>query len=74
MKRKQNNNLVMIDYGKGNRIYYTSMNRAACKLGIASASVKWAVEHNNVLADYEGRSFSIGIVDGSEVPYKLINN
>lgn len=74
MRRKQNNNLVSINYGNGNAIYYTSMNRAACRLGIAPASVKWAVEHGNVLTDYEGKVFTIGIVDGSEIPYKYINN
>lgn len=74
MRRKENNNLVSINYSNGNAIYYTSMNRAALKLGIATASVKWAVEHGNVLTDYEGKVFTIGIVDGSDVPYKLINN
>ena len=74
MRRKMNNNLVSINYSNGNAIYYTSMNRAACRLGINPASVKWAVEHGNVLTDYEGKVFTIGIVDGSEVPYKYINN
>lgn len=74
MRRKQNNNLVSINYSTGNVFYYTSMNRAALKLGIATASVKWAVEHGNALTDYEGKVFTIGIVDGSEVPYKYINN
>lgn len=74
MRRKENNNLVSINYSNGTVFYYTSMNRAACKLGVATASVKWAVEHGNVLTDYEGKVFTIGIVDGSEIPYKLINN
>lgn len=74
MRRKQNNNLVAIRYDGGNMLYFTSTNRAAMKLGIAPASVKWAIEHNNVLTDVEGKVFTIGIIDGSEVPYKLINN
>ncbi len=74
MRRKENNNLVAIRYNDGNMLYFTSTNRAAMKLGIAAASVKWAIDHNNVLTDYEGKVFTIGIVDGSEIPYKLINN
>lgn len=74
MGRKKNNNLVSINYSDGNVIYYTSMSHAACKLGIAAASVKWAIEHGNVLTDYEDRELTISIVDGGEVPYKLINN
>ena len=74
MRRKQNNNLVAIRYNNGDMLYFTSTNRAAMKLGIAPASVKWAIEHNNVLTDAEGKVFTIGILDGSEVPYKYINN
>ena len=74
MRKKQNNNLVAINYNDGNMLYFTSTNRVAMKLGIAPASVKWAIEHNNVLTDVEGKVFTIGIVDGSEIPYKYINN
>lgn len=74
MRIKQNNNLVSINYGKGNVIYYTSMSHAARRLGIATASVKWAIEHDNVLTDYNGKEFTISTIDGSDVPYKLINN
>lgn len=74
MRKKQNNNLVAINYNDGNILYFTSINRVAMKIGIAPASVKWAIEHNNVLTDVEGKVFTIVIVDGSEVPYKYINN
>lgn len=66
--------MVAIDYGKGNVMYYTSMNHAASKLAIAPASVRWAIDHGNVLTDVEGKVFTIGVIDGSEVPYKYINN
>lgn len=74
MRNKNNNNLIAIRYDGGDMLYFTSTNRAAMKLAIAPASVKWAIEHNNVLTDVEGKVFTIGIVDGSEIPYKLINN
>lgn len=74
MRRKNNNNLISINYSDGNVLYYTSMTRAAVKLGIAAASVKWAIEHGNVLTDYEDRELTISVVDGSKVPYELINN
>lgn len=74
MRKKQNNNLIAVRYDNGRTDYYTSLNRIAIKLALAPASVKWAIEHNNVLTDVEGKVLTIGIVDGSEVPYKLINN
>lgn len=74
MKRKQNNNLITIKYNSGDMLYFTSFNRVAMKLGIAPASVKWAIEHNNVLTDVEGKVFTIVVIDGSEIPYKYINN
>lgn len=74
MRKKENNNLISVNYNDGGVFYYTSMNRAAMKLGVAAASVKWAIIHSNILTDVEGKVFTIGIVDGSEVPYKLINN
>lgn len=74
MARKTNNNLVLVSYINGDKKYYTSMSKAGLNLALAFPSVKWAVEHGNVLTDVEGKKFTIGIVDGSEIPYKLINN
>ena len=74
MRKKQNNNLIAVSYNNGRTDYYTSLNRIAIKLALAPASVKWAIDHNNILTDVEGKALTIGIVDGSEVPYKLINN
>lgn len=74
MARKINNNLILVSYINGDKQYYTSMSKAGLKLALAVPSVKWAIDHGNVLTDVEGKKFTIGIVDGSEVPYKLINN
>lgn len=74
MRKKENNNLIAVRYNNGRTDYYTSLNRIAIKLALAPASVKWAINHGNVLTDVEGKVLTIGIVDGSEVPYKLINN
>lgn len=74
MEKKFDNNLITISYKNGNRLYFTSMSRAALKLGISTASVKWALEHGNRLIDSEDEVFTIKFTDGSEIPYKLINN
>lgn len=74
MKKKTNNNLIAIKYSSGDMLYFTSVNRVGMKLAIAPASVKWAIDHNNVLTDIEGKTFTIEVVDGSDIPYKYINN
>ena len=72
--KKKNNNLVAIIYKDGETKYYTSPTTAGLKVGLANRSVTWAIEHGNVCTDFNDRGFIIKIVDGSEVPYKLINN
>lgn len=74
MAKKVNNNLVLVSYSNGDKQYYTSTSKAGLKLALAAPSVKWAIDHNKVLTDVEGKIFTVHIVDGSEVPYKLINN
>lgn len=74
MKKKNNNNLIMLDYGKGKTEYYTSYNRVAMKLGLAPASIKWAIEHKNIIPTCNNENIFINIVDGSDIPYKYINN
>lgn len=74
MQKKKDNNLIAIIYKDGERQYYTSMTRAGLKVGLTSASVKWAIEHKNECEDFNCRKLVIDVVDGSEVPYKLINN
>lgn len=74
MRKKENNNLIMVDYGKGKREYYTSYTRIGMKLGLAAQSVKWASLHNNVITTCNNENITISIVDGSEIPYKYINN
>lgn len=74
MQKKKDNNLIAIIYKDGEIQYYTSMTRAGLKVGLTSASVKWAIEHKNECEDFNCRKLVIDIVDGSEVPYRLINN
>jgi hypothetical protein len=74
MARKRNNNLIMIKHENGDKMYYTSTTQVGYKLGIANASVLWALEHNNTLTDNCGNKLSISLVDGSEVKWKEINN
>lgn len=74
IKKKQNNNLVCVTIGGTEKHYFTSNNRAGYFCGMAPVSVKWAIEHNNVFKTNDDRELTIDLVDGSEVPYKLINN
>ena len=74
MKRKRNNDLVVLKYENGMKKYYTSLTRAGLSVGLASCSTKWAIDHQNIVEDLQGRKLTIVIEDGSEVPYKLINN
>ena len=74
MKRKQNNNLILITNKDNEKLYYSSYNRAAMSLGLQANSVKWAVNHSKKITDFNGNEVKIELVDGSEIPYKLINN
>lgn len=74
MKKKKNNNLVVIKYTNGKTLYYTSYNRAGMKVGLSAASVKWSCEHGTTLQDNDDNEITFMIADGSEVKYKDINN
>lgn len=73
MKMKKNNNLVLINEGE-KKLYFTSFNRAGMHLGLQANSIKWAVNHNNVLYNNRDEKITIELVDGSDIPYKYINN
>ena len=74
MRKKKDNNLIQISYGEERKLYYTSIGRASVKLGLSVPSVKWAIEHHNVTCSNADEIVTIGIVDGSDIPYKYINN
>lgn len=73
VKKKQNNNLVLVNVGDKKQ-YFTSKNRAGLYLGLAQASIEWALSHHNEYWTENDEKVTIEIVDGSEIPYKLINN
>lgn len=73
MKRKKNNNLILVNVGK-KKHYFTSANRAGDYLGMGNNSVMWAIMHHNELMNNAGEKVTIELIDGSDVPYKLINN
>lgn len=73
MRPKKDNKLIAIDFG-GEKHYFTSLNRVGFKVGLATASIKWAIDHNNTLCSYDGRDFKVYYIDGSDIPYKYINN
>jgi hypothetical protein len=73
MRKKQDNNLIMMTV-EGEKKYFTSMNRAGIAAGLSAGSIKWAIQNNSVLKNYENKNVTFEIVDGSEIPYKYINN
>lgn len=73
MKTKENNNLILITENN-KKIYFTSSHRAGNYLGVQGNSVNWAIVHNNKLKNKNNEEVKIELVDGSEIPYKLINN
>lgn len=70
---KKDNNLVLMHIGKKD-YYYSSMSRAGAKIGLQAASILWAIHHRNELVNNEGEIVTVELIDGSEIPYKLINN
>lgn len=73
MKRKKNNNLILVNVGS-KKHYFTSTNRAGDFLGIGNNSVMWAIMHHNELTNNRGDLVTIELIDGSYIPYKYINN
>lgn len=71
--KKKDNNLILVSIGK-KKYYFTSSTRAGKFLGLQGSSVNWAIVHRNILKSNKGEDITIEIVDGSEVPYKYINN
>lgn len=73
MKKKNDNNLLLVKSGN-RKHYFTSISRVANFLNINPSSVAWAIGHRNVLKNNKDEDVTIEIVDGSDIPYKLINN
>lgn len=73
MQKKRDNNLVCINIGT-EKYYYTSARKAGLYLGLQSASVLWAIRHRNKLITNDDRIATITLEDGSDIPYKYINN
>lgn len=72
MKKKENNNLILMTVGD-KKHYFTSMNRAGIAAGLATASVKWAINYGSELVNNNDEKVTFKIIDGSEIPYKYIN-
>ena len=73
MSKKKDNNLILVNSGK-EKYYFTSLSRTGRFLNILPASVSWAIAHRNVLKNNRDEDVTIEIIDGSEIPYKYINN
>lgn len=73
VKRKKNNDLVLMHVGDKN-LYFTSNTFAGQHIGLHATSVDWAIKHKKTLWTTDDEPITIEIVDGSEIPYKLINN
>ena len=73
MAKKRDNNLILVNVGN-KKHYFTSACKAGALLGLQGSSISWAILHRNELTNNAGETVTIEIVDGSEIPYKLINN
>lgn len=73
MRIKKDNNLIKMNYGD-DIYYFTSTTKAGLSVGLAAASVSWAINHNNELKSYDGKKIIFKLVDGSDVPWGLIDN
>lgn len=71
--KKKDNNLILVNVGRIKH-YFTSSTRAGNYLGLQGSSVNWAIVHRNTLKSNKGEDITIEVVDGSDVPYKYINN
>lgn len=73
MKHKKNNNLILVKSGNETH-YFTTTNRAGKYLGLQANSINWAIVHGNILFNNKNEEVTISLIDGSEIPYKYINN
>lgn len=74
IRRKTDNNLVLVICDNEKK-YYTSYNRAALAIGgVQAGSVKYACEKGKIIETPYNKVITVKLVDGSEIPYKLINN
>lgn len=74
MKLKKDNNLIKVVCNGEIIGYYSSPNRAGIKCGKAAASILWHLSNKGSWKDYDDNVWEIGIVDGSNITYDMINN
>jgi hypothetical protein len=72
MKKKKDNNLVMVEFEDGRKNYYTSWNRAAMALNIVPVSAQYNASRGNTLKTENGNC-KIRLIDGGDIQYKYIN-
>lgn len=73
-KEKYDNNLFMITINGHEKHYFTSAARAADYIGIQRTLMMYNVGRGKTMRDSYGNMCEVAIVDGSDIPYKLINN
>ena len=71
--KEKDNNLVCVNIGK-KKLYFSTYRKAGLHLGIQAASVQWAIKHGNKLITNDDKVATIELIDGSDIPYKYINN
>lgn len=75
MKTKENNNLIELTFDcNGVKQYFTSENRAGLYIGKQKYNIMQALRGNGRIEYSELGPLTVKIVDGSKVPYELINN
>ena len=74
MSKKKDNNLVVLNFSDGRKLYFTSMNKAALHLGLNIGSINWAIMRHTKMVTNGDIEVTVTIEDGSDIPYKYINN
>lgn len=73
MKEKVNNNLIKLTFDTGHVHYFTSENRAGKFIGKQMYNIIRALQTDHRI-DFSSRGpCTVELVDGSKVPYELIN-
>lgn len=72
-KKKKTNDLICAIYSDGEKQYFTTTTKAAVRYGLVPASVQYSLTHDTKFV-IDDRTVTFELVDGSEIPYKYINN
>lgn len=72
---KENNNLIRLTINNDEMQYFTSGTKAAAYIGDTTAGlVLYNMARQKTMVDSDGNVYAIELVDGTRIPYSMINN